>query len=505
VGILNLTYKMSRSDSPAGNCDNDMKPLTLNWTPSNLDMLINHIRDSSPSRTPTYRNRRSWSQWNLPKREKRRHSHSDCTVILPRSDGSRSEEDWADAFPIAQSFSIKVSANSHGTPWSNSKQSDEFSFVKASSNKRLFEKYRALEDIDIPVDNSVNPLPGFNFGQSLEEVGVNGVADKKQASRRGSTILKGSNSVLRPSSVEDTAKEIRSDLLLDKRRETIFHGLSEVQSGGSLKDEETNKSSLKSESCWSFHDDLSETNSIILMGEGWDDENGSVHSCTSFQNVKVDWLPSYAQEESCEWQPCDRQARHKRNIFGKEYDLCGEVCAQKLKMRLMQITSWEKWLPRFQEVMAEKCLEKIQYIYDKNGYTPLYFAIMYNYPVLVREILQSMDKTVPDILNPFGLMMACVEGYCEVVEILLESRFPIYCADGIFPTYAQTNNIDLQQEVRLGRAVESSKLKIQALLQKFIAVRKRELATLFCPVLFEHWDGLVLQSVIDVLVEYSLT
>jgi len=457
---------MRRSDSPAVRRDYDMKPLPLNGNPSKLKLLMKRLRKSSPSRIPPY----------------------------------------ADAYSTAQSFPSKTRTNLLEPPQSNSKQSEKFSLVKADSDIRLLEKNRALEATDVPMGNVVNSMPGFNYG-----VSVSWLAKKKQGTRKGSTILKGPNSFSKPSSVKDTANEVRSKLLLSAKQGANFNSLTESLDAVSLKEEEINNfmdvppSAFNSESCWSFEDDWSESNSIILVEADWGDENVSVYSSTSFQNMKIDWLPSFAQKESCEWQPCHRQATHKVNILGKEYGLCGEVCAQKFKMRLMQITSWEKWLPRFKEVLAEKHLVKLLYIYHKDGYTPLYFAIMYNYPLLVREILQSMDKPVPDILNPFGLMMACVEGYCEVVEILLKGRFPIYCADGIFPTFAHTDNIDLLQGVRQGKAEESSKVKIQALLAKFISVRKQELATAFCCVLVEHWNGRVFKSIVDLLVEYSIT
>jgi len=499
---------MSRSASPTIDHDHHTNPPPLKWNPPKAKLVRKHLR-KSPSLTPKYDDLRSWSQWSGPQGQKSRfHSKPDFTIILPRSDGSRTA-DWADSFPTARSFPIKITTNSKGTQRCNSTPWDDFSFAKANHEKRPPEKYRFKTIIDTP--NSVNSLIGFNFGQSLDQECLNWEAKKKQGSRNGSRILRGSNCVLRPRSVEATGKHMRRNLIHNARKGNNFIGFTEEDNDGSLKEEEISdfldlpSCTLHSESGWSVDDDLSETNSIILMGEDFGDENASVYSTTSFQNMKVDWLPSYAHEDSCDWQPCDRQATLTMNIQGKDYSICGEVCAHKLEMQLTQITSWEKWLPRFKEVMAEKYLEKIPYIYDKNGYTPLYFAIMYNYPVLVQEILQSMGKTVPDIVNPFGLMVACVEGYYEVVEILLEGRFPIYCADGIFPSYAQTDNIDLQQVVHQGKAEASTKVRIRALLAKFITLRKRQLANLFEGILFEQWDGLVLQSVINILVEFSLT
>jgi len=486
-------------------------PPPLKWKPQKAKLVRKNLR-KSPSLTPSYDDLRSWSQWSGPQREKSKfHSKPDFTIILPGNDESRRTADWADAFPTARSFPIKIATNSKGIQRCNSTPWDDFSFTKANREKRPPEKYRFKDLIDTP--NPVNSASGFNFGQSMDELSLNWVAKKKQGSRNGSRILRGSNRLLRPRSVEATGNHMRRNLIHNTRKVITFIGFAEEENDGSLKEEEISDfldlpippSTFHSESGWSVDEDLSETNSIILMGEDFGDDNASVYSTTSFQNMKIDWLPSYAHEDSCDWQPCDRQATQTMNIQGKDYSLCGEVCAQKLEMQRTQITSWEKWLPRFEEVMAEKYLEKIPYIYDKNGYTPLYFAIMYNYPVLVQEILYSMDKTVPDIVNPFGLMVACVEGYYEVAEILLEGRFPIYCADGIFPSYAHTDNIDLQQVVQQGKAESSTKVRIRALLAKFITLRKRQLANLFEGILFEQWDGLVLQSVINILVEFSLT
>jgi len=513
LGYQYLPLRMSRSVCSAVRGDIDLKPLPSYWTPSKLKLLMKHLRKSSPSRTPANQHLRSWSQCNWPLREKRKfHSYMDFNVILTPSNGSNCGADKADAYSKASTFPIEISANSHGTSLTNSKERNKL-FVNANSDIGHLEKYRALEATVVSIDNTANSISGFNIEKSRDEVSGSWGAKKKRGSRKGSTILKGSNSLVGPSSVEDRAARIRGNLLRSGRQGPCFDDLPEVPSAIRSKEEETNnflevprsnfQSEFQSESCWSIDDDLSETNSIIFMVDDFGDENASVNSSISFQNMKVDWLPQYAQEGSCQWPPCSRQATIHMNILGKEYRLCGKVCMEKLKMQVKQIASWENWLPRFKEMMAEKYLEKIQFIYDKNGYTPLYFAIMYNYPVLVREILQSMDKTMPDILNPFGLMMACVEGYCEVVEILLEGRFPIYCADDIFPTYTHTDSIDLLQGVRHGKAEESSKVKIQALLKKSITARKQELATLFCWVLVEH--GQVLESVIDILVEYSIT
>jgi len=501
---------MSRSVCSAARGEIDMKPLSSYWTPSKLKLLMKHLRKSSSSRTPPNQHLRSWSQSNWPLLEKRKfHSWKDFDAIPLRRDESNCGANKADAYPKARPLPIKVSANSQGASRRNSKERNEL-FVTGNSDIGLLEKYRALEFIVVPTDNSVNSISGIDLEKSPDEVSESSGAKKKRGSRKGRTISKGS--LVGPSSVEDRADRKKGILLRSGRQGPCFDDLPEVPNATRSKEEDINhlevprstfQSEFQSDSCWSFDDDLSETNSIIFMVDDFGDENASVNSSISFQNMKVDWLPQYAQEESCQWPPCSRQATIQMIILDKEYRLCGDVCMEKLKMQLKQITSWEKWLPRFQEMMAEKYLEKIQFIYDKNGYTPLYFAIMYNYPVLVREILQSMDKTVPDILNPFGLMMACVEGYCEVVEILLEGRFPIYCADDIFPTYTHTDSIDLLEGVRHGKAEESSKVKIQALLKKSIIARKQELATLFCWVLVEH--GQVLDSVIDILVEYSIT
>jgi len=504
---------MSGSVRSAVHNDIDMKPLLSYWTPSKVKLLMKHLRKSSPSRTPSSQHLRSWSQCNWPPSEKRNfHSHTDISVILTLKNGANIRANKADAYSTAQSFPERVAASSHGDLRKNLKQGNEL-FVGAHSDMDILAKYRAIEAIEVPMDKTVNSIPGLYLKKSLDEVSESWGAKKKRASRKGSTIMKGSNSFVGPSWVEEMANGIRGNLLGSARQGPGMDDLSEVPNAVRSKEEESNnflevpvsafQSGVQSESCWSFDDDLSETNSIIFMLDDIGDENASLCSSPSFQNMKVNWLPQYAQEESCQWQPCHRKATIKMNILGKEYGLCGKVCVEKLKMRQKQIASWEKWLPRFQQVMAEKYLEKIQFIYDKNGYTPLYFAIMYNYPVLVREILQSMDKTVPDILNPFGLMMACVEGYCEVVEILLEGRFPIYCADDIFPTYTHTDSIDLLQGVRIGKAEKSTKLKIQALLTKSITARKQELANLFSLVLLEH--GQVLENIIDILVEYSIT
>jgi len=500
---------MSRSANSRINRDHRTKSPS-NWNPPEVKFVRKHSR-KSPSSKLTYDDHRSWTKWSGPQREKSTfNSKPDFTIILPGSDGSGKAADWADAFPTARSSPIIVRTNSSGNRGCNSTPRDHFSFATANSEKRPLEKY-SFKEIDTAISNSVNSIPGFNIGQSQDEESLSWATRKKQGSRRGSRIVRGSNCLLRPRSVDAPRKHMRRKFHLSARKGNTLSGYTDEESDGSLKEDEVNdfldfpQNTFHSESGWSIDEDLSETNSIILMGEDFGDESASVYSTTSFQNMKVDWLPSYANEDSCDWQPCDRQTTQKWNILGKEYNICGEVCAHKLKMQLTQISSWDKWLPRFKEVMAEKHLEKIQWVYDKNGYTPLYFAIMYNCPVLVREILKSMSKTVPDIVNPFGLMVACVEGYYDVVEILLEGRFPIFCADGIFPSYAQTDSIDLQQVIQQGKAEESTKAGIKALLEKFIALRKRQLANLFEGILFEQWDGLVIPRVIDILVEFSVS
>jgi len=437
-------------------------------------------------------------------------------LVFPTSEGPPVVRHIPRSSPVAdarnKSLDLKVSASHSGLHQSRSSiREDESSFKMTSRTKIFPRKLIPSAGLDYKMRPPVaRESDGIEFGRLSDQFINHWELKNDPHSTRGSIVLRESSSFAdsNDSFLEVKSTDEKNSFFFCPKDWSSFEGLPRVPHNK----EDDNNNFLQppaghahSESAWSFDDDLSESNSVDVMEEDWGEDTASVYSSTSFQNMKVEWLPSFAHHDACQWQPCNSQASRKLNVLGNEYGFCSEVCAQKLKYRLLQITSWELWLPRFEELMEEKYVEKIKYIHDKNGYTPLYFAIMYNNPILVREILQSMDETGPGILNPFGLMMACIEGYYEIVEILLEGRFPIHCASGIYPTYAQTDTIDLKEGIRLGKAEKATKLKICALVAESITRRKRELANLLREILAQHIEGPFLHRIVDVLVEYSLT